>query len=779
VAGVVKDAIGRPLPGVSLVLQTNDGHIVSQGTTDSGGQFNFKQVPPGNYMIVANKAGFGTATAAIAAARMSVPITVTMEADQALSLPVITSRLDVARNRLDTKTGVSEYHFTQKAIEDLPGGSNTRFDQVILQAPGVAQDSFGQIHVRNEHGNIQYRIDGVQLPEGVSFFSQTESARFARSIDLLSGALPAQYGFRTTGVIDIKTKTGTLEDGGSIGFYGGQRYTYQPSFEFGGHRGHYSYFLTGQFLANDRGLEPPTRAPTALHDHTDQGNFFAYLSDVLTPSTRISLISGSSLARFGIPSNPNQMPAFTLAGVNDVDPMAFPSSNVQEKQIEQNYYNVLSLQQVLSPKLSYQLSAFSRYSVFRFVPDLFGDLIYTGVAGAIFRSSFVNGLQGDGSYQLAEKHTLRTGFYFSGERDEIDNHSIVFPTDNNGNQASDVPFPIVDDTAVTAWHYDAYLQDEWHPFEPLTINFGARFDISDDFKRTNQLSPRIGAVYLPWRGTTLHAGYARYFTPIPVEVAQVRSLSKFQNTTNAPANFIDPRPSPERAHYFDVGAIQEIVPGLTVGADSYFKYSKDLIDEGQFGSALLFVPFNYSHGRQYGVETTVNFIRGNFSAYLNEAFSRGQGKRISSGQFNFGQDELDFIATHWINLDHDQTITGSGGIIYRWNKFTFSFDGFHGSGLRTGFANTGNLPTYFQFNAGIARLFSWYRPDDLEARVDVVNLFDHSYVIRNGSGIGVGAPQFGPRLTVYGGIKWNFSLAKVPVPLPAPNAPVQSQGVAP
>ena len=72
--------------------------------------------------------------------------------------------------------------------------------------PGVAQDSFGQIHVRGEHANVQFRINGVQLPEGLSVFGQALETRFANSISLLTGALPAQYGFQTAGVLDIQTR---------------------------------------------------------------------------------------------------------------------------------------------------------------------------------------------------------------------------------------------------------------------------------------------------------------------------------------------------------------------------------------------------------------------------------------------------------------------------------------------------------------------------------------------------------------------------------------------
>src|SRR5207302_6102397 len=132
--------------------------------------------------------------------------------------------------------------------QELPQGNDTPLNQVLLQAPGVVQDSFGNVHVRGDHANLQFRINGIQLPEGITGFGQILSPRFANSISLLTGALPAEFGLRTAGVVDIKTKEGVMDNGGDVEFYGGQRGTEQPSFEYGGSEGKLSYFVTGQYL---------------------------------------------------------------------------------------------------------------------------------------------------------------------------------------------------------------------------------------------------------------------------------------------------------------------------------------------------------------------------------------------------------------------------------------------------------------------------------------------------------------------------------------------------
>jgi len=753
--GTVRDTLGRPLPGVEMTLQAADGRLVAKTQSNGQGQFSFSNITPGTYAAVAHKATFKPATAIVAVTSNGAKsVTLAMASEEALSLPVIAQRLERARNGLSPETGSSVYRFSEKAIEQLPQGANTQMTGVLLQAPSVAQDSFGQIHIRGEHSEIQYRINGIELPEGVtSGFSQTLSPRLASSISLLEGALPAQYGYHTAGVVQVQTKNGLELNGANIDMYGGQRYTLNPSFELGESKGNLSYYATGFYLQNDRGLEPPTPGPQALHDFTTIGNGFSYLSYFLNSTTRITVLGGFNISNFQIPANPDQPPTFTLAGVPRL-----PSVDVRETQLEQNYYGVLALQGLLGKDIDYQVAAFTRYSTLSFHPDQAGDLIYNGVASRAFRGDWASGLQGDFAYTGIETHTIRTGYYFSGERAEIDNHALVFPAPagDPSTQLSENPLAIVDNTALTAWNYGVYLQDEWRPIRQLTINYGVRFDLYDGLTRSDQFSPRVGAVYDFPEGTTLHAAYARYFTPPPLEAVSGEDIKKFAGTTNEPTVLVDNTTSPERSHYFDVGVTQTLPYGIKFDLDSYYKKSRNLIDEGQFGATLVFTPFNYAKGRQYGVEFTTSWNRDNFTWYSNFAYSVAQGNEIVSNQFLFGADELAYIRHHFVSLDHDQTFTESAGVAYSWRGFLFSLSQIYGSGLRSGFANTGNLPFYIQFDAGIARQLAATSVGKFEGRVAVINLGDWIYPIRSGSGIGVFAPQYGPRRSFYGGVKWDL-----------------------
>jgi outer membrane receptor protein involved in Fe transport len=658
------------------------------------------------------------------------------------------TQFDVARDNLSPRFGASSFDMNRAFIETLPQGTDTLINTVLLQAPGVAQDSAvnGDIHVRNEHANVQYRINGITLPDGISGFGHVLDTGFAGSLALITGALPAQFGLRTAGIVDIQTQSGnSLQQGGRVGIYGGSFGTVTPSFEYGGRVGTTEYFFSGRGFTSNLGIENPTSSINAIHDQTYQGNFFSYTSSVLDPQTRLSAIFGNTTNRFQIPNNPGQMPGFTAYGVSNFD-----SSMLNEKQVEQNTFGVLALQKSING-LDLQVSAFSRYSMLHFMPDTIGDLVFNGIASDVYRRSFANGLQGDGAYKLSDAHTLRAGFTVTGESTQNSNVSTVLPLDAFGNPV-DAPFTVTDNSSKLGWIAGMYVQDEWRITDKLTLNAGLRFDQMWQFVDANQLSPRLNVVYKPLDGTTLHAGYARYFTPPPQAVAAPASIAPFANTSAAPMTFQQDPVLPERSHYLDAGIVQKITPNLQVGLDAYYKISKDLLDDGQFGQALILSGFNYETAENAGVELSANYKNGNFSAYGNLAWARQVAKNVVSNQYLFGAADLAYIANNYINTDHAQQWTGSAGASYLWQDTRFSASMVYGSGLRSGFANTDHVAPYATANIGISREIKQPDGKPLTVRFDVVNVFDTVYELRDGSGIGVFAPQFGERRGYFVGI---------------------------
>src|SRR5450755_3835122 len=167
---------------------------------------------------------------------------------EAQRVTVTSEQLDISREQIVPSLGATRYTVGPDRLDSQAQGENAPFNQTILRFPGVAQDSFGQLHVRGEHANLQYRIDDVLLPESIPGFGQELETRFADSVSLITGSLPAQFGFRNTGVIDIHTKNGALFTQGESSVYVGSFDTIMPSVEYGGVTGKLSYYVSSSYL---------------------------------------------------------------------------------------------------------------------------------------------------------------------------------------------------------------------------------------------------------------------------------------------------------------------------------------------------------------------------------------------------------------------------------------------------------------------------------------------------------------------------------------------------
>ena len=453
-----------------------------------------------------------------------------------LDLDVVAKQLDIARTEIQPSLGATVYDFSRQAIETQPQGDNQPLNRLLLQAPGVAQDSFGQLHVRNDHANLQFRISGVQLPEGINVFGQALQTRLANSVALITGSLPAQFGLRTTGIIDIQTKTGTLDPGGSATLYGGQQGTFQPSAEWGGRVGQIDYYATGEYLRNNEGIENPAPTFNATHDNSTQPKGFAYVSGIIDPTSRLTAILGASRSQYQIPQVAGQIPTLGLT-VNGASDLASASLNENQRQV--NNFGIVAWQKHVDD-IDFQIAGFTRYSSVYFSPgDPTGDVLFNGIAQTAYRQSWASGVQGDGSWRAAPDHTVRSGFYIQRERSPFSSTSNVLPVDQNGGQTTDQPLSIFDSGSKTGWIYSYYLQDEWKIIPSLTLNFGARYDQFAEFVSERQLSPRANLVWQPTEATTFHAGYSRYFTPPPFELIAAPTIALFANTTGAPAGTLE------------------------------------------------------------------------------------------------------------------------------------------------------------------------------------------------------------------------------------------------
>ena len=662
----------------------------------------------------------------------------------------VVEKLDQARDSIVPNLGATSYSIPASQIEVQSQGDNAPINQTILRAPGVAEDSFGQLHVRGEHNNLQFRIDGILLPEGITGFGMELDSRFISSVQLIDGALPAQFGFKTAGIIDIQTRDGAENPGGAVSFYGGSNSHLEPSFQYGGADGKWTWYAEGDSTHDTLGIENPTPGDNAIHDTTNQYRGFGYLSYVIDDTSRVTFFGGSSYQDYQIPDNPGQTPAFDYEGITD-----FNSSLLNENQHQQNSYAVLAYQKSFDA-FNIQAALFERYSTVLFTPDTEGDLIFNGLAGTENHSLNSQGIQIDASYAVNDQHTIRFGLSATMAEQHAADPLEVFPAESSGDQTGSVPFTIYQHDYRAGGLYGVYLQDEWKILPALTLNYGGRFDIVDQFTHQNQLSPRFNLTLQATSSTTLHAGYAKYFTPPSFESVDQRDVAATNDTTSQFASTRDDPVRAERGDYFDAGVTQQAGPDFRVGLDGYYKEAENQIDSGQFGAAIIETEFNYKKGNVYGLEMTTTYDHDGFSAYGNLALSRAEGTDIDSQQFQFDPTELAYIKDHWISLDHNQAVTASAGVSYTWNNTRAYADLLYGNGLRAGFANLQKLPPYYPLNLGIEQKVRLTQTESIKLRFDIVNILDQVYELRAGTGVGVGAPQYGPRRAFYGGVSFDF-----------------------
>jgi hypothetical protein len=205
-----------------------------------------------------------------------------------------------------------------------------------------------------------------------------------------------------------------------------------------------------------------------------------------------------------------------------------------------------------------------------------------------------------------------------------------------------------------------------------------------------------------------------------------------------------------------MGASRQFSPEFAMSVDTFFERTHHYLDTGQFGDVPIFAPFNYGWGYIWGAELATKYRSGPFSAYGNVTIGLNRQRGVDTGQFNFDSDELAYINTHYITLDHQPLYGASGGLSYRLQSCQFNLDGIYSSGLRGDFADLERLPSVTQFNLSAERSIRIAGVGQLTNRVSLLNLLDRVNLIRPAEGIGIFQSAYGPRFTVFDTLSLHF-----------------------
>ncbi len=763
--GVVKDTLGKPVEGVILEVVNSDGKVLYQTKSYKNGTFHINT----NLKVFALKALKKGYKPTVKIITSKTPIDISI-APKKLKVEYVYKRLYEAPT---VNKGFLSQKLTSDFIKTLPLSSYQSVNSVVLYtSPGVVQDTSGQIHVRGDHANIQYRINGSYLPIDLAGFSSVVPTRAIESINFITGVVPPEYGLHTAGILNIITKQG-FQKGGSVGMILGTDSTFGGHFDDENTLGKFSYFVSAQYLQNHDGLQAPTKHP--IHDRSQTQDYFTYFSYLLNPENRLSLVIGSVFAQYQIPNQDNPTALCSYAspssscydvtiGGNSYNSSNYPPTIVNDNQHEDYNFIIGALDGEYSQNTKYHFDVFGTYSKIHYIPDLVGDLIYTGQATDSKYQDASGGIQFDISHKIAN-HEIKTGLFFQDERSIGNFLTYAFPADANLNQTSTTPISFAYSNAKTGYTFSYYAQDNWHILKKLHFIYGLRFDYIDQFVKTDQLSPRASLVYDYSKSTAFHISYGRFFTPAPMLLVTKQNASVLQGTTadTIAASGLSPDQIgyfvlPQRSSYYDIGLSHRFPDSTSLMLDAYYQEIHDVLDDGQFGNARVLTPFNYKHGKEYGINLNLSKMKRDYGAYLNFAYSVARAEDAIDQQYNFTADQLQYLQNNYIYMDHDQTYTFSFGGYYKPLKdITLYADNVYGSGLASGDypPNTTHRPSYFQTNVGITKDFYTKAFGHTNVNVYVVNLFNNVYELRD-QGIGVFGPQYAQRRTLYVSIDKTF-----------------------
>jgi hypothetical protein len=759
ITGTVTDALGRPLAGAEIQVRTASGVSLLQAVSGPTGRFTMEPSRAGVYLLVVAKPGFHPADKAVSyPPRQAQPIMIVLGAESALTVPIRASMIRGPNGV--SPTGSNQYTVTAQDIQNLPRGENTTITDVLTQMPGVAIDQNQQIHFRNTEGpQFQYQINGVMVPLDINTnppFISMINPMFIKSMSLMDGILPSRYSYATGGVVAIETKDGCEDPGGSISVYGGQRDTLQPSFQYGGCDGKFSYYVSGLYSQSNTAFSSATPEPDAIHDYTNQGQGFGFFAYDLNPTTRLSLITSMAASDNQLPNQANLVPEFKLSGVGP-----FPSAKINSYLNFRDYLGMLSLNGAPAPGLTYQLAYTAHYISQKFEPDNIGELLYQGIASNAFHSDVDNTLQGDLTYKLGS-HTLGGGFYLGEYGVEADDSSLVFRVDPITGEQEGPPYNsirVINNSNKINLLSGIYLQDTWQLTEKLRANLGVRWDRLSGFSYQNQISPTVNFMYMLRPDTTVHAGFARYMQVPSFQGISPGAPAAFAGTTGF-AGTGTVTPETEDDLEWDAGIVHQLIRHITISEDAFYEYNHHYLDTGQFGNVPIFAPFNYQHGYIWGTETAITYTTRNLSVHASTTIGRNMQKGVATGQFNFDPDELGYIDRHYIVIDHQPLYGASGGISYQLDPWAFSLEALYSSGLRGGFADLESLPHVVQVDLSGQRSFTIPSFGKVTNRITLLNIFDRTNLIRPAEGIGIFQAAYGPRITVYDTLS---------IPLPAIN----------
>src|SRR5437879_539216 len=661
IGGTVADStVGTPLAGGEVrILQSNS--LITTTVTDAFGRYVVHNLPAGAYRVEARYLGYRAQTHDVAVAATEG----FSRADFRLApLPINLSAIEVATAvplAVDTRSG--NQIFKQN---DYHGAPTNTTSQILQQSiVGAARAPTGEVHIRGQHAEYTYYVDGVPVPSGISgSLNELFDPQVVNQIDFQTGGWDAEYGNKNAAVVNVTTR---IPSGGlhlDASGYGGSFASNGQGLNLSTNAGKWGFFFSGARQGTDMRREPlvfDTLHNTVENFHNDGTDLFGFGKIQYVPSDRdvVNLELNRSRTRFAVP---------------------FDSANgvIDDHQQDVNGFVNLGWRHRFAEGMAGEggsselfTGAFFRDGSLNYVPGLTdsatfqfpGDTNHYIIAeDRNFRTA---GVKLDYTLQPHHGLELKTGVlasYTSGHEDfsAVTNTGTPGPSSNSDLKGSDV---------------GVYAQTALAPSHHWELRIGVRFDNHNApfAGNRNQVSPRAKLSFFPDPANTFWVYYGRLFLPTNVE--DLRAI-----TSTAQGGVAADPTVPERDDFYEVGYVHRFPMGVVTKLSAYHKRSSPGIDDATIPGTAILTSVNIGRVRITGVEGVVEIRpRGPVSGYVNVALNHAYGfNGISGGFFPADTTSAPF------DLDHDQRLSGTASLVYSARGFYLSATGIYGSGLTNG-----------------------------------------------------------------------------------------------
>jgi outer membrane receptor protein involved in Fe transport len=753
------------VPQAVVEVRDQEGNTVAQGVTNQAGEFSVTVTQEGTYSVSAVQETYKSEYVVVRiGTEPPAPLSLTLALTEEIALEIVSPLPPI-----QYQASSSIFPLSRKDIEALPRGNNVDVPDVLLTVPSVVYGALKQTHVRQDHANQSFWIDGLPIPDTVTgAFADIVPPRAWERADIILGGMEARYGNKTALITDITSKSGTKPGFGSIQGFGGSNETVNPSFEYGGTVGEkFRFYVLNSYITTNRGLEPPTLGKTNNHNQSEKNNTYLRGDYQHDNKNNLSWIFLNSVAKYQIPTIPDleANPDVLALLPGGFTPTA--SQSVNEFQKENNQYTQLVWRHDVNASNFFQWGWYFRRGVADFNTDPLNALAYAddvdgAQAGNQRRIAYSGGTRFDYTWIPDSHHLVKSGFQFDYTR--ANNTSEIFAFDTSGGAPAG---PVISTQASNQniqTRQEFWVQDQWTLNDHWTLNLGVRGDAIQGFYNEGQVSPRVGVTYRYNKWNVFHAYYGRQFTPPNVEQIAFTNLNT-QNTTAAPEDPTGFRPRSERAHYFEVGSYHAVSHYATLQITGFYKLAHYLSDAGQFGTTPMQNFFAFERGWLRGIDGA---LRVQFTDKLigrgNVGWGQCKGYGLQSGHYLLGSDEIaDITSQGGVFCDHSQFMTSSAVLTYNlWDRTHITGQMLYGSGLRTAEegakTNSSHEDSYTVYNASITHTIPlpWHN-QKLLLGFDVINLLNEQYFYNRGEGsIGLGIAHAGMPRSYFFRAQWFF-----------------------